>query len=360
MALGSGSMNSDTRMPADFSSLNDRLEHGVGSADVETAFGRALFAAFRHEAARVRHVAQGDRQHFLGRSHLEIQGPRQLGLQARDVGIGDVAAVLAQMRGNAVGARLYGDVCGAQRIRMPAAPRVPDRSDVIDVDAKAQYLDLTSGFSHSKTRSTLLTTALDFSPATMLFKCTRSQTSSPMRNSVKSEARRSILRLSMLPPAWPMTSAIWASVPGRLGAVTDDESRKPLGILRIDVPGDVDPAFVLVLLKARRMDLENADALAGRHHADDAIARHRAAVVEADGQIVLDAADVRCRCRSWHCAIVRVGAELEALHRRLEAEPAILTAGTAEAPVRGVGAAPPQEVVPRALRKHGGYRPRQP
>src|SRR3990170_534695 len=61
---------------------------------------------------------------------------------------------------------------------------------------------------HSNTRSTLLTTAFALSPAMMWFKCATSQTSRPILSSVKSDARRTILRLSIFPPAWPMTSAI--------------------------------------------------------------------------------------------------------------------------------------------------------
>ena len=82
--------------------------------------------------------AQRDRQHLVGRRHLEVQRPRQFRLQPRDVAVGDVPAVLAQMRGDAVGARLHRQMRGAHRIGMPPAARVADGGDMVDVDAEAQ------------------------------------------------------------------------------------------------------------------------------------------------------------------------------------------------------------------------------
>jgi hypothetical protein len=48
-----------------------------------------------------------------------------------------VPAVFAQMRGDTIRTRCDGDLRRAHRIRMPAATRVADRRDVIDVDAEA-------------------------------------------------------------------------------------------------------------------------------------------------------------------------------------------------------------------------------
>ncbi len=84
-------------------------------------------------------MLERDRQHLLGRRHLQVERQRDLGPQAGDVGIGDVAAILAQMRGDAVGAGGGGDLGGAQRIGMAAAPRVADGGDMIDVDAQPQF-----------------------------------------------------------------------------------------------------------------------------------------------------------------------------------------------------------------------------
>ena len=105
---------------------------------VEPALGGFLLALLRHQAAGVRHVAQGDGQHLVGGRHLQVEGPGQLALEPGDVGIGDVAAVLAQVRRDAVGAGLDGQMRGTQRVGMPAAARVADGGHVVDVDAEAQ------------------------------------------------------------------------------------------------------------------------------------------------------------------------------------------------------------------------------
>ena len=83
-------------------------------------------------------MAQRDGEHLVGGRHLEVERPGQLALEPGDVGIRDVAPVLAQVRGDAVGARLDGQMRGAQGVGMPAAARVADGGDVIDVDAKAE------------------------------------------------------------------------------------------------------------------------------------------------------------------------------------------------------------------------------
>src|SRR6267142_3445463 len=49
-----------------------------------------------------------------------------------------MAAVLAQMRGDAVGARRDRNECGAHRIGIAARPRVTKGGDVIDIDSKTQ------------------------------------------------------------------------------------------------------------------------------------------------------------------------------------------------------------------------------
>ena len=131
-------MNSDTRMPARLQLLDVVAQMVLAARHVEPALGGLLLALLRHQAAGMRHVAQRDGQHLVGGGHLEVERPGQLALEPGDVGIGDVAAILAQVRGDAVGARLHGQVRGAQRIGMAAAAGVADGGDVVDVDAEAQ------------------------------------------------------------------------------------------------------------------------------------------------------------------------------------------------------------------------------
>ena len=67
-----------------------------------------------------------------------MSGRRKLAFEPRDVVVGDVPAVLAQVRGDAVGPGLNGQVRGAHRIGMPAATRIADGGDVVDVHAEAK------------------------------------------------------------------------------------------------------------------------------------------------------------------------------------------------------------------------------
>ena len=59
-------------------------------------------------------------------------------LQPRDIVVGNMPAVFAQMRGDAVGAGRLRQDGGAHRIGIVAAARIAHGGDVIDVDAEAQ------------------------------------------------------------------------------------------------------------------------------------------------------------------------------------------------------------------------------
>ncbi len=117
---------------------DDRRQRGVLAGDIETAFGRAFFAPLGHQTGGVRRGRERDRDHLLGRRHFQIERFRDLRLEARDVVVADVPAVLAQVRGDAVGAGFDRELRRAHRIRMPSAARVADGGDVIDVDAEAK------------------------------------------------------------------------------------------------------------------------------------------------------------------------------------------------------------------------------
>ena len=102
-----------------------RLQVIVLAGGVEAALGRPLLALLGHDAGGMRPVAQRDGDHLLGRRHLEVERHLELAHQAVDVVVDDVPAILAQMRGDAVGAGGRGDARGAQRIgqRPPRALR---------------------------------------------------------------------------------------------------------------------------------------------------------------------------------------------------------------------------------------------
>ena len=105
---------------------------------VEAALGGALLALLGDDAGGVRAVGERDRQHLLGRRHFQVERDFELRHQPIDIVVGDVAPVLAQMGGDAVGARPGRGEGGADRIGMRAAARVPDGRDMVDIDAEAK------------------------------------------------------------------------------------------------------------------------------------------------------------------------------------------------------------------------------
>ena len=81
----------------------------------------------------------GDADHLVGRRHLEVQLDVDELAQAAHVLVLDVAAVLAQVHGDAVGAaqvRLDG---GPHGIGLVGAARLPQRRHVVDVDAELDH-----------------------------------------------------------------------------------------------------------------------------------------------------------------------------------------------------------------------------
>ncbi len=79
----------------------------VAGHDIQPALGGQLLAPLGHQAGGVRPVVERDGQHLLGDRHLQVQrlaAPEAQGRQLVDISVGDVAAILAQVGGDAVGA----------------------------------------------------------------------------------------------------------------------------------------------------------------------------------------------------------------------------------------------------------------
>ena len=103
---------------------------------IQPTFGRNLLPAFRNEAHGMRPNRQGNRHHVVCGSHFEIDWRGNGPLQARNVLIANVAPVLAQMQGYAIGARAERQPRRPDRIGMRSTPRVADRRNMIDVYSK--------------------------------------------------------------------------------------------------------------------------------------------------------------------------------------------------------------------------------
>ena len=137
-ARGSAAMNSDTRIPLP----RARLTPGASASRwPATSSPPSVVRSSRRS---------GTRQAACGRCASAIatissvaaisrlSGLSISRLQPRDVVVADVATILAQMRGDAVGAGRDRDLGGLNRIRMPPAARIADGGDMVDVDAEAE------------------------------------------------------------------------------------------------------------------------------------------------------------------------------------------------------------------------------
>jgi hypothetical protein len=119
----------------------ERFDRGAQSLwiarDIETPFGRDLLASFRNERHLVRPESGGDRDHLARAGHLEVQHRPNCCRQALHVVILDVTAILAQVRGDAIGPGGLAFDRSEYRVGFDGATRLAQRRDVVDVNVKA-------------------------------------------------------------------------------------------------------------------------------------------------------------------------------------------------------------------------------
>ena len=118
----------------------DRCDPRLMARNGQSPFGRDLLTPLGHQTGGMRPMTQGNRQHFIGHRHFEIQRPASLGTQCAqglDIGIGDMPPVLAQVGGDAVGPGRQGLARRPDRIRMRTATRIPHSGHMVDIDAEA-------------------------------------------------------------------------------------------------------------------------------------------------------------------------------------------------------------------------------
>src|SRR6185503_17893794 len=85
--------------------LNAGSEPGGIVAHVQAAFGGNLLATLRDERHLVWPEPRGDAEHLVSACHLEVEDGVDRGCEALDVRVLNVPPILAEMRGDAVGAR---------------------------------------------------------------------------------------------------------------------------------------------------------------------------------------------------------------------------------------------------------------
>ena len=104
-----------------------------------SAFGGEFFAALGHQAHRMRPGRKGYSQHIRGRRHLGKFSGFPISALSRAMSPSwDVAAILAQMRGDAVSARRDRGKGRAYRVGIAASSRITQRGDVVDIDSETQ------------------------------------------------------------------------------------------------------------------------------------------------------------------------------------------------------------------------------
>lgn len=100
-------MNIETRIPASFSAPTYSVSRGRSPTTSSPPSVVTSCRFLGDEAAGMRRGGQRDRLHLVGRRHPVERDPEP-GLQRGDVAVADVAAVLAQVGGDAVRARRLG------------------------------------------------------------------------------------------------------------------------------------------------------------------------------------------------------------------------------------------------------------
>ena len=106
------------------------------AGDVQSALGGDLFAPLRHEGRLVRLHLAGDRQHLRFAGHFQVELDGNGLAEDPQIALLDVAAVLAEMDGDAVGPAQFGQCGRPDRVGLESPPRLADRRHVVDVDAK--------------------------------------------------------------------------------------------------------------------------------------------------------------------------------------------------------------------------------
>ena len=107
-------------------------------ADGQSSFCRDFFAPFGYESHLLRTQPFGEEEHRLGGRALEIERRAALGGEAFDVEVLDVASVLAQVRGDAVGAGVLAEAGRVHRVGLVAASGLPQGGHVVDVHKEPQ------------------------------------------------------------------------------------------------------------------------------------------------------------------------------------------------------------------------------
>jgi hypothetical protein len=115
---------------------NRALDSWRVSHDVEAPFRGDLLAPLGDERHLIGLDGDRGRDHLVGAGDLEVEIGPDGGPQNSHIGVLDVPPVLAKVRRNAVGANFLANEGRLDGVGLVAAPRLPERRDVVDVYIK--------------------------------------------------------------------------------------------------------------------------------------------------------------------------------------------------------------------------------
>ena len=112
---------------------------------IQTAFSSDFLTFFRHDAHVFRHDFKRVFQHFFSQRHFKVQARADGIFDGEHVRVFDVAAVFAQVGGDALGTRRLGGMGGAQPLAASLAGAcslvVECRQSRIDFRLRTRYVD---------------------------------------------------------------------------------------------------------------------------------------------------------------------------------------------------------------------------
>ena len=111
--------------------------------DVQPTLRGDLLAALRNEGDLVGPNLLGDRDHFVGARHLEIEDGRHRCGEAAYVVVLNVPTILSKVRRDAIRSSALAEHGALDRVGFIAPPRLANGRDVVDVDVEALPLHVT-------------------------------------------------------------------------------------------------------------------------------------------------------------------------------------------------------------------------
>jgi len=117
--------------------LSPIAEPGRVPGNIEPALGRDFLAPLGYDRDLVRLQTLGDREHFVGERHLQIEHRSNGACDFDDVVVLHMPAIFAQMCGDPIRACIFAERGGGHGVRLVGSPRLAQRRDMIDVYVEA-------------------------------------------------------------------------------------------------------------------------------------------------------------------------------------------------------------------------------